>query len=143
MSVRIGSTASLTAIIVASLALVLALAGGASITSVASAAEDVPAVAQVGADDVSEQTPGDEAQLRPAQPQMFHDDDDVWNGWWVIMPIMMVVFWGGVVVLVVWAVRQFTQDRGQNRSPLDIARERLARGEISKDEFEAIKDDLV
>ncbi len=142
MSVRIVPIASLAAIIVASVVLVFALGGGASITSVASAAEEVPAIAEVAANEVSEQTPRDEAQLRPVQPQMFNNDDDVWNGWYVIMPIMMVVFWGGVIALVVWAVRQFTQNRGPSRSPLDIAKERLAKGEITKEEFESLKSHL-
>ena len=61
------------------------------------------------------------------------------NGWWVVMPIMMVIFWGGVIALVVWGIRQFTGDRDRGRSPLDIARERLARGEISKEEFDRIR----
>ncbi len=143
MSIRIVSTKSLTVSIVASVALAFLLAGGASISSVASAAEEVPAVAQMAVEDLNEGTQGDQTQLRPSQPQMFNDDDDVWNGWWVIMPIMMVLFWGGVIVLVVWAVRQFTKNRASNQHPLDIAKERLARGEISKDEFEAIKGDLV
>jgi putative membrane protein len=58
------------------------------------------------------------------------------------MPIMMVLFWGGVIVLVVWGIKQFTRDREGGRSPLDIAKERLARGEITKEEFERIRGDL-
>ncbi len=137
MSFRTRSIASLTAII-AGIALAFSLAGGASI----SAAEEVPAVAQVAVEDLSEETQGDEAQLRPSQPQMMNGDGDFWNGWWVIMPIMMVLFWGGVIALVVWVVRQFRGDRERGRSPLDIAKERLAKGEISKDQFEALKGDL-
>ena len=142
MSIRTESMVPLIAIIVASVVLAFSFAGSPAGSSVATAAEDVSAVAEVAADNLSEQTPADEAQLRPSQPQMFNNDDDVWNGWWVIMPIMMVIFWGGVIVLVVWVVRQFTQGRGRDRSPLDIAKERLAKGEISKDEFEAMKGDL-
>jgi putative membrane protein len=80
--------------------------------------------------------------LTPAGLQMMNDDGDFWNGWWIIMPIMMVLFWGGVIALVVWGIRQFTRGREQGRSPLDIAKERLAKGEISKDEFEGIKGGL-
>ena len=58
------------------------------------------------------------------------------------MPVMMVIFWGGVIALVVWGVRQFTRDRERGRSPLDIARERLASGEITKEEFDRIRSDL-
>ncbi len=142
MSIQTVSTKSLTASIVASVALALSLAGGLSITSVASAAEEVPAAVQVAVGDLNEQTLGGEAQLRPSQPQMMNNDGDFWNGWYIVMPIMMVLFWGGVVVLIVWAVRRFTGNRASNQHPLDIAKERLARGEISKDEFEALKGDL-
>ena len=58
------------------------------------------------------------------------------------MPIMMVIFWGSVIALVVWGVGQFTRDQDSGRSALDIAKERLARGEISKDEFDRIRGDL-
>ena len=85
---------------------------------------------------------GDEAQPRPAQLQMVNDDGDFWNGWWIIMPIMIVLFWGGVIGVVVWGIRQFTKDKGRDRSPLDIAKERLAKGEISKDEFEELRGNL-
>ncbi len=142
MSVQSRSVISI-AIIVASVALALSLAGGLSTNSVALAAEEVPAVVPVAAEDVNERTQGDETQVRPSHPQMMNNDGDFWNGWYVVMPIMMVLFWGGVIALVVWVVRQFKGDRASDRSPLDIARERLARGEISKEEFEAIKGDLV
>ncbi len=130
------------AIIVASIALALAFSGSPSFSSVATAAEEVPAIAQVAVADLNEQTQGDETLPRPSQPQMVNDDGDFWNGWWIIMPIMMVLFWGGVLGVAVWGIRQFTRDKGRDRSPLDIAKERLARGEISKDEFEEIKGDL-
>ncbi len=88
--------------------------------------------------------PGGTAAPTPAEPQMMDDDHDGWwnNGWWVVMPIMMVIFWGGVIALVVWGIRQFTGDRDRGRSPLDIAKERLARGEMSKEEFDRIRVDL-
>ncbi len=74
------------------------------------------------------------------------DDDGGWHmgdGWWIVMPIMMVIFWGGVIAVAVWGIRQFTGDRRRDGSALDIARERLARGEITKEEFDRIRGDLV
>ncbi len=74
------------------------------------------------------------------------DDDGGWHmgtGWWIVMPIMMVIFWGGVIAVAVWGIRQFTGDRRRDRSALDIAKERLARGEITKEEFDRIRGDLV
>ncbi len=142
MSVQ-SRAAVLIAIIVPSVALALSLLGSPSISSVAMAVEEVPAVAQVAAEDLNEQTQGDAMQPRPSQPQMVSNDGDFWNGWWIIMPIMMVLFWGGVLGVAVWGIRQFTKDKGRDRSPLDIAKERLARGEITNEEFDRIKVDLV
>ncbi len=130
------------AIIVASVALALPLGDSSSISSVATAAEEVPAIAQAAMADMNEQAQGDETLPRPSQPQMMNDDNDFWNGWWIIMPIMMVLFGGGVLGVAVWGIRQFTKGKGRGGSPLDIAKERLARGEISKDEFDRIKGDL-
>ncbi|MBA7695536.1 hypothetical protein ES703_104164 [subsurface metagenome] len=63
-------------------------------------------------------------------------------GWWMI--VWMVVFWGGLIALIVWGIKKLTE-RGNStpkRSPLDIAKERYAKGEISREEFEQIKKDL-
>ncbi len=65
--------------------------------------------------------------------------DDM-SGWsWVWMSAMMVLFWGALIVFGVWAVRSFT-DRG--RSSLDTAKDRYARGDISRDQYEQIRQDL-
>jgi putative membrane protein len=55
--------------------------------------------------------------------------------------VWMLVFWGAVVWLIVWGVRNLSgQPREQKRSSaLDIAGERYARGEITKEQFEEIK----
>ncbi len=70
-------------------------------------------------------------------------------GWWVMMVIgliFMVAFWGGIIFLIVWGVKKLTERGGTAATParnaIDIARERYARGEISKAEFEQIKKDL-
>lgn len=64
------------------------------------------------------------------------------DGWWVLMLIMMVVFWAAIIALVIWGVRSIAGSRDQGRTPLDIAKERLAKGEISEEEFERIKRQL-
>ncbi len=65
------------------------------------------------------------------------------DGWWIVMPIMMVLFWGTVIGVVIWGITQATRrDRGDSRRALDIAQERYARGEISREEFEQIRRDL-
>ena len=66
--------------------------------------------------------------------------------WW--MWIVMVAFWiliiGGIVWLVLWLARQGEAARPGARgvSPLDIIRERYARGEITRDEYEQMRRDL-
>jgi putative membrane protein len=56
----------------------------------------------------------------------------------------MVLFWGLVIGLIVWlVVRLSKRDGSESKSnALDIAKERYAKGEISKEEFEQIKKDL-
>jgi putative membrane protein len=71
-------------------------------------------------------------------------------GWWMwsagglVMMFMMLVFWGlviaGLVLGIRWLVRQGRD--GQADRALDILRERYARGEINKEEFEARRRDL-
>ncbi len=57
--------------------------------------------------------------------------------------IMMIAFWILLIVLVMWIAREI---RGNNsRSSLhalDILKERYAKGEINKEEFETKKKDL-
>ncbi len=60
----------------------------------------------------------------------------------------MMIFWVVIIALIVWGVivlvkrGSSTSDTSQKHDPLDIAKERYAKGEISKEEFEQIKKDL-
>jgi len=65
-------------------------------------------------------------------------------GWWMIWGgVMMVIFWGSVIGLIVWGVARFTGQRPSDTdSAIDVARRRYASGEISRDEFEQIRQDL-
>lgn len=65
------------------------------------------------------------------------------DGWWRILALVMfVVFWGAVIGLAVWAFSRIVGSRKVEKSPMDIGKERLARGEISSEEFERIKQQL-
>ena len=75
---------------------------------------------------------------------MWHYSDSM--AWWMV--VWMVMFWGAIIALVVWGIRRLT-DHNENttskssaRDALDIAKERYARGEISREEFEQIRRDL-
>jgi putative membrane protein len=60
--------------------------------------------------------------------------------------LWMLIFWGAIIALVVWGVRRLSGHvdyRTTPVSPLNIAKERYAKGEISRDQFEQIKKDLL
>ncbi len=67
-----------------------------------------------------------------------------WGAWGFGMMLTMLLFWGVVIVGLVIAIRWLL---GQGKAPqsdsaLEILRQRYARGEINKEEFEAKKRDL-
>ena len=66
-------------------------------------------------------------------------------GWWMVFGgLWMFIFWGGLIALIVWGIAKLT-GRGVSstrRDALDVARERYAKGEISKEEFDQMKRDL-
>jgi putative membrane protein len=67
-----------------------------------------------------------------------------WGAWGILMMLMIFLFWVLVVVGLVAAVRWLIA-RGRSQlsdSALNILRERYARGEINKEEFESKKQDL-
>ena len=71
-----------------------------------------------------------------------------WFQWFVDIPflnfcIWMFVFWGLFIALVVWGITRLTKhDSTTKHTPLEVAGERYARGEINKEQFEQIKRDL-
>jgi putative membrane protein len=73
---------------------------------------------------------------------------DGWGWWMVFSGIWMLVFWGAIIWLVVWGVKKLLghgESKGgtpESHDPLDIAKKRYAKGEISKEEFDQIKKDL-
>jgi putative membrane protein len=56
----------------------------------------------------------------------------------------MLIFWGGIIALTVWGVTRLTKHDASTtkHTPLEIAKERYARGEINKEQFEQLKKDL-
>ena len=69
----------------------------------------------------------------------------MWGVWGIGMLLMMLVFWGvvivGVVLVIRWIASQGKASRASDTA-LDILRQRYARGDISKEEFDAKKRDL-
>ena len=68
-----------------------------------------------------------------------------WGVWGLGMMLIMLLFWALVIVGLVVGIRWLLSQGRESRSDsaLEILRERYARGEINKDEFEARKRDLV
>lgn len=81
------------------------------------------------------------AQQVPYQRWGMHE---MWGAWGIGMMLMMLVFWGLIIVALVLGIRWLATRGGLPRtdSALDILRQRYARGEINKEEFEAKKRDL-
>jgi putative membrane protein len=60
------------------------------------------------------------------------------------MMLMMLIFWALVIIAIVLGVRWILSQGGTSRSDtaMEILRQRYARGEIEKEEFEARRKDL-
>ncbi|MCL5959475.1 MAG: SHOCT domain-containing protein, partial [Chloroflexi bacterium] len=77
-----------------------------------------------------------------------------WGGygfgiWGIIMGIVMLLFWvliiGGIVLLVVWLVRQgqpAAAGPAGGRGALEILKERYARGEITREQYDEMRRDI-
>lgn len=69
----------------------------------------------------------------------------MWGVWGIGVMLMMLLFWGLVIVGVVLGIRWLVTQGKETRSDsaMEILRQRYARGEINKEEFEAKKRDLM
>jgi putative membrane protein len=64
------------------------------------------------------------------------------DGWGIFMMLFWVVFLVIIVIVVLRLLKHHEIGTNHNAVPLDIAKERYAKGEIKKDEFEQLKKDL-
>jgi putative membrane protein len=64
------------------------------------------------------------------------------GAWGIGMLLTMLIFWGALIIGVVALVRWLSAGGARSDRALEILRERYARGEIDREEFEARKRDL-
>lgn len=73
------------------------------------------------------------------------------GGWWgpgygLFHWLLMLLFWiliiAGAVLIVRWLMDQARTGSAPQETPLEILKKRYAKGEIDKDQFEAMKRDL-
>lgn len=60
--------------------------------------------------------------------------------------IMMFLFWAAIIIFIVWVAKEIggrNHEKSNSNSALDILKERYAKGEINKEEFEQKKKDIV
>lgn len=65
-------------------------------------------------------------------------------GWGMVASgILSLAFLVALILLIVWGVKQITgRSEGDRKKALEIAKERYARGEITKEAFEQLKKDI-
>jgi putative membrane protein len=78
----------------------------------------------------------------------------MWGDWWMwlIGVLVMFLFWGGLIALIFFAIRSIVQPKKsgheqpasfkQRENPLEVLKERYARGEINRQEYMEMKRDL-
>jgi putative membrane protein len=65
-------------------------------------------------------------------------------GWWMLFGgLWVVLFWAILIGAIAWLMSRLgTGSSDRSKNALEIAKERYARGEISREEFERIRKDL-
>ena len=64
-------------------------------------------------------------------------------GWMPFGWIMMIGFWGLIIFGIAWLVREMSgKNKTNQKDSLDILKERYAKGEIEREEFERMKKDI-
>lgn len=76
---------------------------------------------------------------------MYYYNNDLFFPFHFVGTFVMILFWILIIALIVRVLRRHPRDwnmMGMNKTPIDILKERYAKGEISKEQFEQMKKDL-
>ena len=89
---------------------------------------------------------GASAQERSWEGWGWHPMWGMWGVWGIGMVLFMLLFWAlviaGLILGLRWVAAQGRASRPETDTALEILRQRYARGEINKDEFDAKRRDL-
>jgi putative membrane protein len=85
------------------------------------------------------------AQERPYYDGGWGMHPMMWGAWGYGMMFMMLIFWALVIAAVVLGIRWLSVQGKESRSDsaIEILKQRYARGEIDKEEFDSRKKDLL
>ena len=74
---------------------------------------------------------------------MWMHGDAGW-GWMMVGWVWMTLFWASIVGVAVWGISKVAAGSraSSSISPMEIAKARYARGEITQEQFETLKRDL-
>lgn len=61
------------------------------------------------------------------------------GGWMMFFWFLLAV---AIIALVVWAITRAAAPQGRSAGPEEVLRERYARGEITREQFEQMREDL-
>lgn len=87
---------------------------------------------------------GCDASFIPMMGSGFGNMMSGWGGFGILGWLSMLIFWAPLILGVIALVRYVSKSSSskEDKTPLDILKERYARGEIGKKEFEEMKGDL-
>ncbi|GBD10626.1 hypothetical protein HRbin23_00270 [bacterium HR23] len=66
-------------------------------------------------------------------------------GWWMGVGLLWsLIFWGAIIFLIVWGIRTLAGRREERPpDPLTLLKMRYARGEITREQYEQMRQDLL
>lgn len=64
-------------------------------------------------------------------------------GYGLLGGVLMILFWAALIYLIVWIVRVAEHKNASHKKPTEYLKERYAKGEITKEEFDSVRKDIL